>query len=160
VAESLGASVDAILDGGPCAVGLESTVVDASGDTAVLLREGGVSRETLVNAAGQVDMPPADGAISSPGMLSKHYAPDCSVRMNVADVRSGEALLAFGQTPLHARHTLNLSPSGDLVEAAANLFRCLHILNALKPRGIAVTPIPNSGIGRAINDRLRRAASD
>ena len=92
-------------------------------------------------------------------MLAKHYAPDCPLRLNATSVRPGEALLAFGPDAPAAEQVLNLSARGDLVEAAANLFRHLHALNALRPAGIAAMPIPEAGLGRAINDRLRRAAA-
>ena len=98
-------------------------------------------------------------AIRSPGMLAKHYAPDCPLRLNARAVRPGEALLAFGPDAPAADIVLNLSERGDPVEAAANLFRHLHALNARHPAGIAVMPIPEAGLGRAINDRLRRAAA-
>ncbi len=159
VAASLGDAVGAIIDGGPCAVGLESTVVDLSGDAPLLLREGGLPREDLLDLLPALRRPEAGAAITSPGMLAKHYAPDCPMRLDADDVRPGEALLAFGPKAPAAAIGLNLSASGDLVEAAANLFRHLHALNARRPLGIAVMPIPEHGLGRAINDRLRRAAA-
>lgn len=159
VAASLGEAVDAILDGGACAVGLESTVLDLSGQVPLLLREGGLSREALLEHLPNLQRPEAGSAIKSPGMLAKHYAPDCPIRLNATDVRAGEALLAFGSDTPATALSLNLSESGDLVEAAANLFRHLHALNAAQPAGIAVMPIPEEGLGRAINDRLRRAAA-
>ena len=159
VLASLGDRVDLILDGGPCAVGLESTVVDLSGEVPLLLREGGLPRESLLAHLPDLRSPEVGAAIASPGMLAKHYAPDCPLRLNARDVRPGEALLAFGPDALAADIAMNLSEQGDLVEAAANLFRHLHALNAQKPAGIAVMPIPEAGLGRAINDRLRRAAA-
>ncbi len=92
-------------------------------------------------------------------MLAKHYAPDCPVRLNASQPRRGEALLAFGPSAASGPLTLNLSETGDLTEAAANLFRHLHALNEATPAGIAVMPVPETGLGRAINDRLRRAAA-
>lgn len=162
VAASLGDRVDVILDGGPCAVGLESTVVDLSSGTPLLLREGGLPREYLLPLLPDLASARTKSEIRSPGMLAKHYAPDCPVRLNAASLRPGEALLAFGPDVPAAQHAplvLNLSPSADLTEAAANLFRYLHALNAAKPSRIAVMPIPETGLGRAINDRLRRAAA-
>jgi L-threonylcarbamoyladenylate synthase len=159
VAASLGDAVGAIIDGGPCAVGLESTVVDLSGDTPLLLREGGLPREDLLDLLPALRRPEAGAAIASPGMLAKHYAPDCPMRLDARDLRPGEALLAFGPNAPEAEICLNLSVTGDLVEAAANLFRHLHALNAHAPAGIAVMPVPERGLGRAINDRLRRAAA-
>ncbi len=160
VLASLGDAVDLILDGGPCAVGLESTVVDLSGSVPLLLREGGLPREALLAHLSDLRSPGANAAIASPGMLAKHYAPDCPLRLKARGVQPGEALLAFGPGAPAAEHVCNLSEAGDLVEAAANLFRHLHALNALKPAGIAVMPIPETGLGRAINDRLRRAAAE
>lgn len=162
VAASLGERVDVILDGGACAVGLESTVVDLSGAAPLLLREGGLAREDLLGVLPDLQRAHGSAAIRSPGMLAKHYAPDCPVRLNVIQPLPEEALLAFGpdvpaapSSPL----TLNLSETSDLTEAAANLFRHLHALNAAHPAGIAVMPVPEVGLGRAINDRLRRAAA-
>jgi L-threonylcarbamoyladenylate synthase len=160
VLASLGDAVDAIIDGSSCDVGLESTVIDLSGEKPLLLREGGVSRETLAALLPDLALPEAGSAIKSPGMLAKHYAPDCPLRLDATSIRKSEALLAFGPPTLHADLTLNLSETSNLVEAAANLFRHLHTLNQAQPSGIAVVPIPEQGIGRAINDRLRRAAAD
>ncbi len=161
VAEGLGDRIDLILDGGACPVGLESTVIACIDDRPVLLRPGGLAVEEIAAVAGApiAEARSDDAAPSSPGMLSSHYAPSVPVRLNAADVREGEALLAFGpDVPAHAGAMRNLSPRGDVVEAAANLFRMLHELDALKPERIAVMPIPERGLGRAINDRLRRAA--
>ena len=159
VAASLGGGVDLILDGGPCGVGLESTVVDLSGDVPLLLREGGVPQEDLLRILPGLTRPASRREIRSPGMLAKHYAPDCPVRLNIAQPLPGEALLAFGPDAPYAPVALNLSETGDLTEAAANLFRHLHTLNEAKPTGIAVMHVPETGLGRAINDRLRRAAA-
>ncbi len=162
VAQSLGARVDLILDGGACDVGLESTVLDLSGDAPALLRHGSVTLEELENVLGPVEdaTAPADGAPPrSPGQLARHYAPSIPVRLDADTVAPDEALLAFGDNaPAGAARARNLSPSGDLTEAAANLFAALHELDDPAYRAIAVTPIPDTGLGRAINDRLRRAA--
>ncbi|MBO6782514.1 MAG: threonylcarbamoyl-AMP synthase [Alphaproteobacteria bacterium] len=162
VAESLGENVDLILDGGPCDVGLESTVLDLSGDSPALLRHGAVTLEELEAAVGPIEdaTRPADGdAPRSPGQLARHYAPALPLRLDITDISDGEALLAFGpDVPDGAAKTVNLSPSGDLTEAAANLFAALHELDDPAFRAIAVVPIPDDGLGRAINDRLRRAA--
>ncbi len=157
VAEDLGTSVDLILDGGACPVGVESTVIDLSNGSPRLLRPGGVTVEEITACIGSLGKP-TKGPVKSPGMLSQHYAPDIPLRLNAHQVAADEALLAFGSDiPDGAAATRNLSPTGDLVEAAANLFAALHDLNRRDYGGIAVTPIPNRGLGRAINDRLRRA---
>ncbi len=160
VADSLGEAVDLILDGGPCTVGVESTVVDVSGERPALLRPGGLPREELETAAGPLVDPARDPeAPSSPGQLASHYAPTARLRLNATDPAPDEALLAFGaDVPDGAKVTANLSPSGDLREAAANLFALLHALDRPDVRGIAAMPVPATGLGAAINDRLRRAA--
>jgi L-threonylcarbamoyladenylate synthase len=160
VAEALGDKVALILDGGPCAVGLESTVVAVEGDRVALLRHGAVTREDLEAIVGIVGEATGDDhAPRSPGMLLRHYAPERPLRLDAADARPGEAYLAFGdQAAPGAKATRNLSPTGDLAEAAANLFAMLRALDAGDVSGIAVAPIPDTGLGRAINDRLRRAA--
>lgn len=156
VAESLGGRIAMILDGGPCRVGLESTVVDLTADTPALLRPGGLPAETIEAIVGPLD-PPGAGPARSPGMQSRHYAPRLPLRLNAASPWPGEALLGFG--PAAARATLNLSASGNLEEAAANLFAMLRELDKSGRAGLAVSPIPDTGLGRAINDRLRRAAA-
>lgn len=157
VAEGLGDKVALILDGGPCRVGLESTVVDLTGDRAVLLRPGGLAREALEAEIGPIQLPgtASDAAPHSPGRLAAHYAPHRPLRMDAIAVRTGEALLGFGATP---GAVLNLSPGGDVVEAAANLFAMLRALDREPYTGIAVAPVPDQGLGLAINDRLQRAA--
>jgi L-threonylcarbamoyladenylate synthase len=163
VAADLGDRVAMILDGGTATIGLESTVVDATGHEPVVLRLGAASRADIarllgrevVVATGETDTP------SSPGMLARHYAPAARLRLNATEVVDPEeALLAFGssQVPPHAGVMLNLSWSGDLREAAANLFSALRTLDAAGVKAIAVMPIPEQGLGEAINDRLRRAA--
>jgi L-threonylcarbamoyladenylate synthase len=160
VAEGLAGKLALVLDGGPCAIGLESTVVDATGARAVLLRPGGVTLEALEQVAGPVVTPDRDpDAPSSPGQLASHYAPALPVRLNATEVRPGEALLAFGPALPGAAVTLNLSEAGILEEAAANLFALLRALDRPGLAGIAVMKVPESGLGRAINDRLRRAAA-
>jgi L-threonylcarbamoyladenylate synthase len=157
VAEELGDAVAMILDGGPCEVGVESTVLDLSGDAPVLLRPGGVPLEELEQALGRkVEIAQAGAAIASPGMLESHYAPGLPLRLEAEGAKPGEALLGFGPT---AGATLNLSEAGDLREAAANLFAMLRALDRPEFNGIAVMPIPEEGLGRAINDRLKRAAA-
>jgi L-threonylcarbamoyladenylate synthase len=162
VAEDLGDRVAMILDGGAAPIGLESTVVDVSGDAAVVLRLGAASRGDIARVLGQpVALATGEAHTpASPGMLMRHYAPTASLRLDATDVRGEEALLAFGteQVPPHQGLMLNLSWSGDLVEAAANLFTALRTLDASGAKAIAVMPIPEQGLGEAINDRLRRAA--
>ena len=157
----LGDKVAVILDDGPCAIGLESTVVDVSGHEPTLLRAGGVTREAIEAVLGVRLALQTDNADrpSSPGQLASHYAPRATVRLNATEVIPGEALLAFGPTvPVHSGPSINLSPSSDLIEAATNLFAALRRLDTSGATTIAVMPIPEGGLGEAINDRLRRAA--
>ncbi len=161
VADDFSDRVPLILDGGPCDVGLESTVVDASGIAPVLLRLGGIGMAEIAAACGvePVQVGPGGDRPTSPGQLLSHYAPRLPVRLNVSSVKPGEALLAFGpQAPDHAGPMLNLSPSSDLREAAARLFSAMRQLDQAGLSGIAAMPIPDHGLGAAINDRLRRAA--
>ena len=146
----------AALDGGPCAVGLESTVVSVLDGQARLLRPGAVTRLQLQQIVGPL-AEAEDDARRSPGRLALHYAPDAPVRINAKAPEAGEAYLAFGEWPPSPR-VFNLSPSGDLAEAAANLFAFLRAADRIRPSAIAVAPIPEEGLGEAINDRLRRAA--
>jgi L-threonylcarbamoyladenylate synthase len=158
VVESLGSAVDLVIDGGPCDVGLESTVLDLTTPTPTLLRHGGTTREAIEAVIGAVKQGPAigvAGTLHSPGQLESHYAPRAGVRLNATAAEPGESLLGFGRIS----GTLNLSPSGDLVEAAANLFAMLRALDTPDTSRIAVAPIPESGLGVAINDRMRRAAA-
>ena len=151
--------IDLILDGGPSTVGLESTIV-ACIDAPVLLRAGGLPREEIERAlARALGNPAKPEKPVAPGMLASHYAPKATLRLNAGDVRADEALLAFGPNAPAAPMTLNLSPRGDLVEAAANLFSHLRALDASGACVIAVMPIPHDGLGEAINDRLVRAAA-
>jgi L-threonylcarbamoyladenylate synthase len=162
VAADLGSHVQLILDGGPTRIGLESTVLDARGTDPVMLRLGAVTAEDIARTTGRPVILAAkenDTAPVSPGMLTRHYAPNTALRLDANDVRTGEALLAFGlNVPSHAGPIFNLSPAGDLVEAAANLFAALRDLDASGAAAIAVMPIPAHGLGAAINDRLTRAA--
>jgi len=165
VAESLGERVSLILDGGPCTVGLESTVLDLSTATPTLLRPGGATREAIEAVIGPIALsealPTGTAARKSPGQLASHYAPARPMRLRATSVGPDEALLAFGADVLPgARLSLNLSPSGDLTEAAANLFAQMRALDRPEISRIAVMPIPATGLGLAINDRLRRAAAD
>jgi len=158
--------IDLIVDGGPVAVGIESSIVGCF-ETPMLLRPGGVPREAIERVLGRALLQPPDdaghetGQPLAPGMLASHYAPRTRVRLNAAELEPSEALLAFGPGTVlgaDASSTLNLSPRGDLAEAAANLFGYLRALDAKGASAIAVMPVPNHGLGEAINDRLRRAA--
>ncbi|MBS0527265.1 MAG: threonylcarbamoyl-AMP synthase [Proteobacteria bacterium] len=165
VAESLGDKVAMILDGGPCTVGVESTVLDLTAQRPVLLRPGGATREAIEAVIGEIAvsdaLPAGDTPRRSPGQLQSHYAPAQPVRLDATTVAANEALLAFGPNPIAgARRTLNLSVAGDLGEAAANLFAHLRALDRPDTARIAVMPVPHTGLGLAINDRLRRAATD
>ncbi|MGY8662786.1 L-threonylcarbamoyladenylate synthase [Bradyrhizobium sp. UFLA05-109] len=163
----LAGRIDLIVDGGPVEVGVESTILGCF-ETPMLLRPGGLSREKIEAALGAPlarppqDVESDDSQPLAPGMLASHYAPRAAVRLIAHDVAPGEALLAFGPAVLpgieQAASVMNLSASGDLDEAAANLFGHLRALDAKSPRAIAVMPIPEEGLGEAINDRLRRAA--
>ena len=157
----LGDKVAMILDDGPSAIGVESTVVDLSGPEPVLLRAGGVTRAALESVLGAplADVSGTSDRPSSPGQLASHYAPRAAVRLGATSARPGEAFLTFGPlAPKHDGPSVNLSPTGDLVEAASNLFAALRRLDASGAENIAVMPIPETGLGEAINDRLRRAA--
>ncbi|PCJ98146.1 MAG: threonylcarbamoyl-AMP synthase [Zetaproteobacteria bacterium] len=180
VAQSLGMGVDLILADGACAVGLESTVVDCTGDRPYVLRPGGVTAEDLSEALGE-DVGYSLGGndkgesvkspVKSPGQLLKHYAPSIPVRLNAIDLEEGEALLSFGSikfmgvkgagaaSDLSDDMVQNLSKEGDLYEAAANLFAMMRALDKPEHKAIAVMNIPDNGIGVAINDRLKRAAN-
>lgn len=164
VRESLGDKVDMILDGGPCPVGLESTIVKIDGDGAVLLRPGGVARAQIESVAGRkLGAPSQASAPQAPGMLASHYAPQTPLRLNARAPCDGEAYLGFGDAGSAGPLALNLSASASLQEAAANLFAYLRTLDKLCARrglrAIAVAPIPSAGLGEAINDRLNRAAA-
>lgn len=157
VEKSLGGLIPIIIDGGPCTIGLESTVVDLSGETPILLRTGGITKDQIKRTIGPILLPSNKSKISSPGMLNRHYAPDIPIRINVTKFSKSENVIGFG--PDAPPSALNLSYKGDLVEAAANLFNFMHELNKPGAKPIAVMPIPKQGLGLAINDRLRRASS-
>jgi L-threonylcarbamoyladenylate synthase len=161
VAEDLDGRIDWILDAGPTRHGLESTIVACLGGRARLLRPGAVERERLETALGEkLDGEPGEhSAPIAPGMLSSHYAPRATVRLNALEVQANEAALDFGGTLAGAPMSMDLSPGGDLVEAAANLFAYLRFLDAEGASKIAVAPVPERGLGAAINDRLARAAA-
>jgi L-threonylcarbamoyladenylate synthase len=161
VAADFGDAVPLILDNGSCPIGLESTVLDVADSKPVLLRPGGITLELLRAVFGEIDMPAGEGGTPrSPGRLPSHYAPSLPVRLEAISARPGEALLAYGPgAPPGFAEVLWLSKTGDLTEAAANLFAMLRRLDRPEFAGIAVMPIPEEGLGRAINDRLRRAAA-
>lgn len=152
--DETGGSVQCALDGGPCAIGVESTVLAVLDGPVRLLRPGGLSREAIVAVVGPL-AEADDDAKRSPGRLARHYAPEAKVRLNVTAAEPGEAFLRFGDGVDDA---LSLSPSGDVRQAAQRLFSRLRIADRLGPSAIAVAPIPESGLGEAVNDRLRRAA--
>ncbi|RMC37319.1 L-threonylcarbamoyladenylate synthase [Paracoccus alkanivorans] len=164
VADDLGERILLIIDGGPTSLGVESTVIHV-GDTGVaILRPGALTADILAEVA---DAPltevAKDAEKLSPGMMSSHYAPRASLRLDARRIEPGEAVLGFGQDPIAgieaAAEVFNLSPSGDLAEAARNLFDLMHKADAIGVHSIAVAPIPQRGMGLAINDRLRRAAA-
>jgi L-threonylcarbamoyladenylate synthase len=158
VLAEFGDKLTLVLDGGPCAVGLESAVVAVIGDQATLLRLGGLSRAELEAVAGPLLAPDASSkaAPASPGMVLRHYAPRAPVRLNGTSAGSGEVMIGFG--PGFDGADFNLSPAGDVVEAAAHLFSMLRAADALNPSAIVIAAIPETGLGEAIADRLRRAA--
>jgi L-threonylcarbamoyladenylate synthase len=168
VASDLAGRIDLIVDGGPVEVGVESTIIGCF-EQPMLLRPGGVPRADIERVLGRpLAQPPIEAEAATaqplaPGMLASHYAPRTAVRLNATGLEPGEALLAFGPAAAiagadGAGAVMNLSASGDLAEAAANLFGYLRILDTKAARAIAVMPIPNQGLGEAINDRLRRSA--
>jgi len=170
VMAGLGEAIDMVLDGGPCSSGVESTVIDTSGTQAVILRPGGVTRDAITRclAAGGLSLMPAtpDGANPdrpnrpvSPGQLESHYAPHAGLKMNVTAIEDDMELIGFGPIAGAGRLRLTLSASGDDSEAAANLFDMLHAADGTGAGMIGVAPVPDSGLGEAINDRLRRAAA-
>jgi L-threonylcarbamoyladenylate synthase len=161
VADGLGDRIDLILDGGPCRVGVESTILAVDETGARLLRPGGLTRSEIEAVLGHAldDGDVDTDAPTAPGQLSSHYAPQASIRLEAAAPEPGEAYLAFGPTSTDwSGPVFNLSPAGDLVEAAANLFSGLRLLDRKADR-IAVAPIPREGLGEAINDRLKRASA-
>ena len=160
VADGLDDAVDLILDGGPCSVGLESTVVDVSAEAPILLRPGGIDRAALEAVVGPLAAAGAEAPVRSPGQLPSHYAPTRPVRLDVTAPAPDEAYLAFGDVEPGGAVSANLSQTGDLAEAARNLFAMLRMLDRDDVRAIAVAPIPREGIGEALNDRLARAAAE
>ncbi len=157
VERELSDAVSLVLDGGACDTGIESTIVSVlPGEPIRLLRPGAISREALEALVGPLEAAEKN-KISAPGQLSSHYAPRAELRLDAKEARAGEALLGFG--PDAPAECVNLSASGDTVEAAANLYRSLRELDASDVDTIAVMPIPKTGLGEAINDRLRRAAA-
>lgn len=158
VRDSLGADI-AVLDGGPCPVGLESTVIGLTGPKPLLLRPGGIAAEEIEAVLGEKLGLPQDAELQSPGMLLKHYAPRLPVRLNATAAVGREGLLSFGPALPGFATIYPLSARGDLAEAAARLYAGLHALDQVPGiEGIAVMPIPSHGLGAAINDRLTRAA--
>jgi len=156
VGEDLGGEVEMILDGGSADTGLESTIVTLA-PKPTLLRPGAIAREDIEAVLGCRLADFRQGKVQSPGQLLSHYAPQAALRLDAVAAFPGEALLGFG--PLAPETALNLSRTGDLREAAANLFAYLRVLDAQQPSRIAVMPIPDGGLGEAINDRLRRASA-
>ena len=163
VLADLSGAIDAVLDGGPTPLGIESTIIDCTSTAPHLLRVGGIPRAEIERVLGGPLADAVSGEVTAPGMLASHYAPRAKLLLDVAEVRPGEALLTFGGAkPKGIENTslvLDLSQSGDLVEAAANLFAHLRALDATGAPTIAVAPIPHEGLGEAINDRLSRAAA-
>lgn len=162
VMADLGGRIDLVIDAGQSAVGVESTIVSCMGSPR-LLRPGGLAREQIERVLGRElaapFTPTNNEAPLAPGMLASHYAPKAGVRLDATAPHEGEALLAFGPAPAFAGTTFNLSPRGDLIEAAANLFSHLRALDASGAKTIAVMSVPRHGLGEAINDRLARAAA-
>jgi len=155
VAASLGAAVDLVLDGGPCAAGIESTIVALRNSGWEVLRPGPITEAQIAEVLGPSQTVPAKGGIEAPGQLSSHYSPGKPMRLGAESAKADEFLIGFGSVV----GEISLSPSGDLAEAASRLYDCLHAAqNAPQPR-IAIAPVPDDGIGKAINDRLGRAAA-
>jgi L-threonylcarbamoyladenylate synthase len=160
VLAGLGGRIPLIVAGGRSAVGVESTILDLSGEQPVLLRPGGATIETLTALIGPIALGHGNATRpKAPGQLESHYAPRAPVRLNAREPSADEALLTFGPDLRKGPRVLNLSEAGDLDEAAANLFAMLHALDRMGAVAIAVSPIPEVGLGAAINDRLRRAAA-
>ena len=169
VLQELDDRIDAVLDSGASPVGVESTVLDLTGETPMLLRPGGTTTEAIEDLIGPVAEGISSGCLGgeaglrSPGLLASHYAPGLPLRLDAVAVGAEEGLLAFGHPLAGARITYNLSVTGDVSEAAARLFAGLRWLDAEGARmglsGIAAMPVPETGLGRAIVDRLRRAAA-
>jgi len=149
-----------VLDGGACEAGLESTIIAIIGEEITQLRAGAIAKKDIEKAIGQsIKTASSESKISAPGMLKSHYAPKANLRLNVSNPNPDEAYLAFGIEPKNITIIKNLSPSSDLKQAAKNLFSFLNILDEAGAKNIAIAPIPNQGLGEAINDRLKRAAT-
>ncbi len=168
VIQGLGENAKFVLDDGPCESGLESTIIDCTGLKACLLRPGGITREAVATALVEAGLnpeiniaKPLDNAEKpiAPGQLTSHYAPRAKLRLAAVRRHQGEEMIGFGTINGAGKLQLNLSQSGNLIEAAANLFSMLHDADATNTAKIAVAPIPHTGLGEAINDRLRRAAA-
>ena len=166
VIAGLGGRIGLVLDGGRCDSGVESTVIDCTGEAARILRPGGITRDQVADCLDRAglhltDTPPPAGtdAPVSPGLLASHYAPRAALRMNMMTADPGMELIGFGDVDGAGTLALNLSPAGNLAEAAANLFDMLHDADATTASLIGVAPVPADGLGEAINDRLRRAAA-
>jgi L-threonylcarbamoyladenylate synthase len=148
-----------VIDGGQCADGLESTIIAVSNDSLIQLRSGALARRDIEQALDvKIKIATEGGAIIAPGMLTSHYAPNNELQLNVTKPDTGVAYLAFGAQPEVSGPVRNLSSTGDLQEAARNLFAYLHELDVSDATITAAAPIPNEGLGEAINDRLQRAA--
>ena len=167
VLAQLDKKIDLVLDGGPCLTGIESTVIDCSEDKAVIFRPGGITTKKIMSTLIKAGLPPPENPTKilsagqqhiSPGQLASHYAPRASLRIMAKTAKPNEELIGFGKTLGSGRLSLNLSANGDLSEAAANLFNMLHIADNSGTSLIAVAPVPDKGLGEAINDRLKRAA--
>ena len=157
VIDVLDGRINAVIDAGSCHIGVESTILAVTEDTVRILRPGGIPAEEIAEAAGlEIAAAGDSGIIEAPGMMSSHYAPDCALRLNATQPLQGEIFLGFGEAD-HGPYSL--SKKGDLREAAANLFSLLREIERTGASTIAVAPIPEQGLGRAINDRLRRAAA-
>jgi len=157
VDKEFGSELSLILDGGPCQIGLESTVIDLTKLPPQILRPGGITREELNVLTGSLEIAAPTSEIKSPGRLKKHYSPKASLRLDVNTPMEGEVLIGFG--PHAPQKAINLSLTGDLMEAATNFFSTLRKLDSEGNKRLAVMPIPKTGLGLAINDRLKRAAA-
>ncbi len=155
VLASLGGRIPMVLDGGACVVGLESTIIGFDGDMPILLRAGAITQEAITEVLGLAPISPSDMKITAPGQLTSHYAPKTKLQLNMTLPPQGAVMIGFGPVP----GNITLSATGNLVEAAANLFALLHHADSLGATCICIAPIPNHGLGLAINDRLSRAAA-
>tara|TARA_Y100000739_G_scaffold202491_1_gene187913 strand:- start:137 stop:1072 length:936 start_codon:yes stop_codon:yes gene_type:complete len=158
VSEEFGNTIPCILDGGPCTLGLESTVIDFSGAIPTILRPGSITRQDIEKVVGEITLDTGKRPIVAPGMMARHYAPSAKLRLNAKTKKRGEILVGFG--PEAPQDSMNLSPTGNLREAAAKLFFTLRELDKRNIIEAAIMPIPETGLGVAINDRLRRASKN